>query len=227
MRTVSLITALVFVIMIATAGCEAGSRPPAGDLRERLARALDPVAAGTATLVRDEQRTSLTELPTAWLRGWLMIDVLHRGANHPRRFHVALSDDDRAVLLNRNPEGFNEVVRGSAEPDAGQAADVARTFLDTTRDFRKWAYRVESTGDIDWLPEPDPEQTAARDRLIKRFAGQLRAPEPRSTGAGWAMVLWVVEGTELVRHEVTVGRDAAVTSIGAVVASDLPVPDSA
>ncbi|MFC7624060.1 hypothetical protein [Microlunatus sp. GCM10028923] len=226
MRTVSLITAAVVMMIFATVGCESGTNPPPGDLRERLARALDPVDAERATLVRDEQRTSLTELPTAWLRGWLMIDVLHRGAQHPLRFNVALSDEDRAVVLNRNPEGFNEVVRDSAQPDAGRAADVARTFLDTTRDFRKWAYRVESTGDITWLPKPDARQAAARDELIKRFADQIQPPEPRPVDAGWAMVLWVVDGTELARHEVTVAEDGTVTSIAAVVASALPVPDS-
>jgi hypothetical protein len=196
-------------------------------MRSRLARALEPTSPDTAAMVRDEQRTKLTEVPAEWLTGWVMIDVLHYAANHPRRLYVALSDDDTATVLTGKPEGFNAVVAGGAEPTAGQAGEIARTFLDVTRDFTKWSYRVDSTDDIEWLPKLDADQAKSRDQLIKEFATKISAPRPVADDDGWAITLWTVTGTNLVQHDLVVRADRTVQATAVVVAEGMPVPDSA
>lgn len=236
-RKAPFLTAIVAVVAMVLGGCTPGSTPPPtdppssppsngqeGDLRTRLARALQPVSPDTATLVEDG-RTTLTEVPAEWLDGWLLIDVLHYGANHPRRVYVALSDTDEVQLLTGRPDAFNAVVRGS-EPTADTAADVARTFLDTTRDFRKWSYRVEQVGDIKWLPKPTAAQAEARDKLIKELGSRITAPRPVADGDAWSVTLWTVTGTSLVQHDLTVRGDGTVEDTAVVAVTDLPVPDS-
>lgn len=237
MRNTLLIAAIVAVAVLAFSGCVPGVTPPPadppsgppssgqeGDMRTRLARALRPVSPDTATLVEDP-RTTLTEVPAEWLDGWTLIDVLHYGANHPRRVYVALSDTDEVQLLTGRPDAFNAVVRGTG-PSRDAAADIARAFLDTTRDFRKWSYRVERVEDVTWLPKPTAEQVRARDALIKKLRSKITAPRPVADGDAWSVTLWTVTGTSLVQHELTVRADGTVQDTAVVAESDLPVPDS-
>ncbi|GAB3761723.1 hypothetical protein [Microlunatus parietis] len=238
MRRTPLIATIVTIAALAFGGCVPGVTPPPadppssppssgqeGDMRTRLARALQPVSPDTATLVEDAARTTLTEVPAEWLDGWILIDVLHYGAHHPRRVYVALSDTDEVQLLTGRPDGFNAVVRGT-EPSQDTAADVARTFLDTTRDFRKWSYRVERVEDVTWLPKPTAEQSRARDALIKKLRSKITAPRPVADGDAWSVTLWTVTGTSLVQHELTVRADGTVEDTAVVAEPDLPVPDS-
>ncbi len=227
MRRFSIIVMLITLAVLTSSGCGAGGTPPEGsDLRSRLARALEPTDPEAATMVRDESRTTLTELPAEWLAGWTLIDVLHRAANHPRRMYAALSDRDTVTILTRNPQGFNSVVQGTAGPTTDQAAEIARTYVDVTRDFSTWSYRVERIEDIEWLPEPDADQVRTRDQVIKEFAAKITPPRPAAAGDGWSVVLWTVTGTDLVRHTLVVNADGTVDATAIVVEEGIPVPAS-
>ena len=66
--------------------------PPPGDLRGRLAAALQGTSPANARLVENAQ-TSLTPVAADWLSGWQILDVQNQTPPHPQRFFVALSDD--------------------------------------------------------------------------------------------------------------------------------------
>ena len=56
------------------------------------------------------------------------------------------------------------------------ATDIGPVFLDSTRDFRTYAYRIDSVDDIEWLPEPTAAQQATRDQVMKTY--QTRSATP-------------------------------------------------
>ncbi|MFC9897218.1 hypothetical protein ACFVMC_26315 [Nocardia sp. NPDC127579] len=186
-------------------------------MRNRLIQALRPVAPGIATMVADD-RTGLTVLPAAWLSGWTLIDAQQPGARHARRVHLALSERAEVQVLTGRPEAFDAVVRGS-EPSADTAIAIGRAFLDTTRTFEKWSYRVERPEEIVGLPEHT-------DPILADLRIEITPPLPVAGPAGWSLRLWTVTGTSLIRHDLCVRRDRTVEDRATVAAPDLAVPDS-
>jgi len=203
------------------------ARDPDAALRTRLAEALradGPLGAGLVA----RTSTALDVVNTGWLPGWQVVDVSVRSLPHPRRFYVGLSEDGRAEPLSGEPQRFGAMVADAhvRVGAGGTAVAVGATFLDVTRAFQRYSERVEDLSRVGWRPDLDPAERKARDRVLETYGPQVRAPRATPAGEGWTSTFWMVDGTTLVRHDLTVAADGVVTDAPEVVARDLPVPES-
>jgi hypothetical protein len=204
---------------------------PQGDpdavLRARLVEALRADDHLSARMVA-QPTTRLDVVATDWLRGWRVVDVQVRSMPHPRRFFVGVSDDGRARYLSGHPQSFDAMVTDArTRVDAGPTATaVGQTFLDSTRTFARYSERVDDLARVEWLADLSPAQERARDRLVQTYGPQVRPPHAEPDGNGWTLTAWMVDGSTLVRHDLTVAVSGTVTDVAEVVARDLPVPES-
>ena len=210
----------------ATAGPSVTSSP--SDLRARLVAGLQSTSPANARLVENAQ-TTLTPVTADWLSGWQILDVQNQTPPRPKRAFVALSDAGRAEVLSGRPDAFSAVLTeaGVQIDSAERAADVAGTFLDTTRDFKVFAYRVDGVDDITWMPRPSADEQARRDGLVQEYRGKVEPPQVAESGDGWQVIVWMVQGRDLVTHDLGLASGAAVTDQAETVESDIPVPYSA
>ena len=210
-----------------TAGPSVSSSPGTGSLRERLAAALRATSPARATLVENPQ-TSLTPVAADWLPGWQILDVLNETPPHPRRFYVALSTDGRADVLTGKPEAFSTVlVDAGVQVDSPEVAvGVGSVFLDTTRDFHAYAYRIDSVADIEWIPKPSAAEQAARDQLMKTYRSMIKPPQAAESDDGWQVTVWMVQGRDLVTHTLGIASGTAVSDKAETAEKGIPVPYS-
>lgn len=203
------------------------SSPDAQDLRGRLAAGLQQDSPASSRLVADQQ-TTLTPVAAAWLPGWQIVDVESITPPHPKRFYAALSDDGQAQVLSGQPDRFSALLTaaGVSVSSADDAGEIAVVFLDSTRDFVTLSYRVEKADDIGWRPSMTVEQQQVRDQVLADYGDQITPPKASKSGSGWTVTAWTITGTDLVRHQVSVAGDGAVSDATEIVASDLPVPAS-
>jgi hypothetical protein len=115
---------------------------------------------------------------------------------------------------------------GVCVDSARVATGVATTFLDTTRTFASYSYRIASVGDIKWRPNLDPAQQGAKTKVEQTYGDEVTAPRVRHAGDDWSVQLWMVDGTQLVRHELTVAANGTTSDSPVTVVRDLPVPAS-
>lgn len=104
---------------------------------------------------------------------------------------------------------------------------VGEVFLDSTRDFRACAYRIDSVADIKWVPKPTAGEQAARDRLMKTYRSKVKPPQATESSDGWQVTIWMVQGRDLVTHQLGIASGTAVSDKAATAEKDLPVPASA
>jgi hypothetical protein len=203
------------------------SKPPPGDLRAQLAAALRATSPANASLV-ENQRTSLTRVPADWLPGWQIIDAENSSPPHPRRFYAALSSDGRAEVLSGKPDAFSSMLvsAGARADSAEMASSIGTVFLDSTRDFQVFSYRVDRVEDIRWRPRLTAADETVRDEVLQTYRSQVKPAQAVQVGEGWQVTVWMVQGKDLARHKVTIASDAAVTDAAETVVSDLPVPTS-
>jgi hypothetical protein len=163
-----------------------------------------------------------------WLPGWQILDVLSRTPPHPQRFYVALSTDGRAEVLTGKPEAFSAVLvdAGVRVDSAEVAIGVGSVFLDSTRSFQSYAYRIDSVAAIGWIPKPTAAERAARDRLVQTYRSMIKPPRAAESGDGWQVTVWMVQDRHLVRHELGIAS-GTVSDHAETVETDLPVPYSA
>lgn len=231
LRAVLAFGLLVATITLAACGGDRTnpSDPPghSGDLRARLATALRPGSPATADLVEDRQ-TTLTPVEADWLSGWQIVDVINSTGPHPRRFYAALSDGGPVEVLTGRQDAFSTVLVGAGAQigSADVAASVAAVFLDSTRDFQVWAYRIERVEDIQWRPKLTPEETGARDALLATYRDQVKPPQSEGSPEGWVVTVWMVDGLDLVRHTLGIASGIAITDQVEMAAKDIPVPYS-
>ncbi len=239
----ALLAAAALVVTAALTGCgpsgpEPGETPSTTtgpsvtssptDVRGRLASALQGTSPAYARLVENPQ-TKLTPVTADWLPGWEILDVVNKTPPHPQRFFVALSDQGRAEVLTGKPDAFSAVLTeaGVQIDSSERAAEVAATFLDVTRDFKVFAYRVDSVDDITWLPRPNADEQTRRDALLKDYDSLVKPPQVDESGDGWQVTVWMVQGRDLVTHDVGLASGTAVTDSAETVEKDIPVPYSA
>lgn len=211
----------------APAGTPTTDGPEEGDVTTRLADAVRPQDAALADLVT-AAGTTVTALDTPWLTGWQVLDVLARGGSHGSRAHVALSDDDEAVLLAGEPAAFVDLLAQAdvRVDDAATATGVVDTYLDATRSFRQWSQRVVSFDDVRLRPRLDADAQAAVDAARAALDGQVAPTAATPTADGFTVVAWVQDGGTIARHTVTLTADGALTDVVEDVVTDLPVPIS-
>ena len=231
--------ATVVVVLAALLGaCDAAPAPTpsstgtpvAGkesDVRTRLADALATDRPDLARLLADESVT-LTPVPTPWLPGRQILDVLADTGSHPVRFYVALSDEGDAVVLTRDADAFVGLLADAdvRVPDEQTAVDVVDTYLDATRSFQVWSQRVGSLDEIELLLTLDADQQAAWDAVVADLGADVAPTRAANRGDGFDVVAWVADGDTLVRHDVRVTEDGGLSDRTTVLATGLPVPVS-
>ena len=198
------------------------------DVRGRLVAGLQDTSPANAKLV-ESPKTSLDPVEAAWLPGWQILDVQNQTPPRPKRFFVALSDAGRVEVLSGKPDAFSAVLTdaGVKIDSAKTAAAVGATFLDVTRDFRVFAYRIDGVDDISWLPRPTADQQAVRDQLVKDYRSKVKPPQVEESGDGWRVTIWMVQGRDLVTHELDLASGTPVVDSAETVEKDIPVPFSA
>jgi hypothetical protein len=195
-------------------------------MRAQLAAGLRSVSPGSARLV-ENAATKLRVVPAAWLPGWQVIDVTNNTLAHPQRFYVALAEGGEVQYLSGEPESFTTVVT-AAQPkiaSAQTAQAVSDLYLDSTRSFVTYSYRIASLDDVSWLPHPTAAETAARGRVEETYGARVTSAAPERSGSGWTLTQWMVSGRDLVRHRVTVASNGTISDVADTVTS-LPVPTS-
>jgi hypothetical protein len=197
-------------------------------LRAKLASALLVTSPVKARLVENPQ-TTLTPVTADWLPGWQIVDAVNKTPPHPQRFFVALSTDGRAEVLTGKPEAFSTVLHdaGVQVDSAKVASSVGEVFLDSTRDFRAYAYRIDSVSDIEWLAKPTAAEQGARDQLVKTYTSKVKPAQATDSSDGWQVTIWMVQGRDLVTHELGIASGTAVSDKPTTMEKDLPVPASA
>jgi hypothetical protein len=195
------------------------------DMRAKISAGLSAISPASADLVADET-TRLDPVPAQWLRGWRVYDVQGLAPSHPQRFYVALSGGGSVLLLSGRPESFARMARdaGVVVDTADVALGVAELYLDSTRTFAAYSYRIKSVADIDWLPKPTAEEKRQREEITAEYAGRVGPPAAKPAAAGWTVTSWMVDDRSLVRHRLTVGADGAVQDQRQVVIREMPVP---
>jgi hypothetical protein len=211
-------------------GPEGSSTPPittGASLRVRLTSALRTTSPTSAELV-DDPETTLTPVAANWLPGWQILDVLNKTPPHPRRFYVALSTDGRAQILTGNPQAFSTVlVDAGVQVDSAEVAvGVGSVFLDTTRDFQAYAYRIDSVADIAWIPKPTAAEQAVRDEVMKTYRSKIKPPHAQDSGDGWQVTVWMVQDRDLVTHRLDMASGMAVSDQVETAETNIPVPYS-
>ena len=201
--------------------------PQEGDVSTRLAdavRADDPALADRVTA----DGTTVTPLDTPWLTGWQVFDVLARGGSHGSRAYVALSDEDRAVVLAGEPGAFVELLAQAdvRVEDAATATAVVDTYLDATRSFQQWSQRVASFDEVQLRPKLDADAQAVVDTARATLEGQIAPTTATATADGFDVVAWVQDGGTISRHTVRLTADGALEDSAEDVVTDLPVPIS-
>lgn len=200
---------------------------PKDAMRTKLAEALraeDPISAG---VVADET-TELTVVSTRWLPGWQVVDVTSVKPPHPQRFFVGLSAAGKAQYLSGDPKAFNQMLQDARIRVGSETTAVAvgQVFLDSNRTFQHYAYRVDAVGKIEWRPDLDADEQSARSKVEQTYGSQIKAPRATPDGDGWKLTFWMVDSTDLVRHDLAVTATGAVTDQRVVVVRDIPVPYS-
>lgn len=209
----------------ATAGPSVTSSP--GSLRDRLVAALQTTSPTNAKLVENPQ-SKLTPVEADWLPGWQIIDVVSSAPPHPRRFYAALSSDGRAEVLTGKPEAFSAMlVSAGVQVDSAEvASSIGSVYLDSTRDFQYFSYRVDRIEDIQWRPRLTAAEKSERDEVLQTYRSRVKPATAVETDGGWQVTVWMVQRRNLVKHEVGIAADAAVTDHAETAVADLPVPDS-
>jgi len=183
-------------------------------------------AAGSPQVGLVEQGV-LTVVPADWLPGWQIIDVVC-ATPHPRRFYLGLADDGTVVSLSGQPENFNRMV-AAADPDIGSASAataVAAVFLDSNRSFQKYSYRIDGIDDIDFRTKLTADEVRVRRQVEQTYGRSIVPPQPRRSGAGWRLSVWMVYDNQLIRHDLEVAADGVVVDRSERVFEGMPTPET-
>jgi len=196
-------------------------------MRARLIDALRDTSPSQVRLL-ERRETTITPVSTPWLDGWQVVDVLARIVPHPVRFVVAISADDEVVHLTGEPAEFSSVTQ-QAKLDVSSAkvaVEVAEVYLDSTQDFAKASYRIDSVDDIQWLKTTTAAQAKKQAELERELPKVVEPAKAKASGDGWVVTAWMVYDRQLDKHTVTIGPDGAVSDEVEHAYEGLPVPES-
>ncbi|MBA4086066.1 MAG: hypothetical protein C0493_14265 [Kytococcus sp.] len=195
------------------------------DMQEEIATTLEATSPTIARAVRADT-TSISPIEAAALGDWQVVDVLPSGGGHPQRWFMGIKDSGReVVVLSGFPERWEQVIEGARVTSADEAEELAAVHADATRDMTKGYARLSSVDDIRFVPTPSEEETARIEAVRRDHADDISAATVTGDGP-WIVELWTVTDGDLVRHDVTVGTDGAITDATEVVEADLPVPET-
>lgn len=205
-------------------GATPGSRPDEA-LRGAIRAGLAQSGRNTEADIVVRGGSRLTRVQAPFLKRWQIIRVDYRQTSRPVLFHVAVGEG-QARLLTGAPAAFGEVTAadGVRVTDPAVAAQLARTFVETTRPAGRLTYVVGAVTDIRFRPGLTGAAAARRDQIVKEYGSVLAAPAAKASGEGFAAIVYVVQGRALQRRDITVGAGGSVRERTRVLAPDLPVP---
>ncbi|QBF47360.1 hypothetical protein [Janibacter limosus] len=194
------------------------------DMKDQMATTLEGTSPTIADALRSDT-TTITPVATAALSDWQVVDVLPRGGAHPQRWFMGVKDEGReVVVLSGFPQRWAQVADGARVTSADQAEELAGVYADATRDMSRGYARIESVDDMRFVPSPSQAESDRIDAL-RRERTEIAAANASGDGP-WTVRLWTVTDGDLVRHDVEVATDGAITDTTQVVEADLPVPQT-
>jgi hypothetical protein len=194
------------------------------DMKDQMATTLEDTSPTIADALRADT-TQVMPVGAAALADWQVVDVLPRGGGHPQRWFMAVKDEGReVVVLSGFPQRWAQIIEGASVTSAAQAEELAGVYADATRDMRTGYSRIDSVDGIRFLPSPSEEE-ATRIETLRREHDEVAAASASGDGP-WTVRLWTVTDGDLVRHDVEVATDGAITDTIEVVEEDLPVPQT-
>jgi hypothetical protein len=201
------------------------SRPDEG-MRTTIKTALTQAGRTTEADIVTRGGTRLTPVQAPFLKTWKIIQVDYRQGAHPVMFHVAVGGS-QAQLLTGTPEAFGRVTAadGTQVTDAASAAQVGRTFLETTRPPGKLTYVVGNVNEIKFRPGISGSAAQRRDEIVAKYGTVVRpltAGAPK--GAVFTVTAFVVQDRELQERSLLVNRQGSVTEQSRTLVPDLPTP---
>jgi hypothetical protein len=226
------------VAALALTGC-AGASGDSGDdaantpksrpdeaMRNTIKTALTQAGRTTEADIVTRGGARLTPVRAPFLGSWKIIQVDYRQGPHPVMFHVAVGGS-QAQLLTGTPEAFGRVTAaaGTQVTDAASAAQVGRTFLETTRPAGKLTYVIDSVNEIKFRPGISGSAAQRRDEILAKYRTVVRplsAAPPK--GGAFTMTAFVVQDRELQERSLVVNRQGSVTERSRTLVPDLPIP---
>lgn len=193
-------------------------------MKDQMATTLESTSPTIADALRADT-TQVTPVDAAALTDWQVVDVLSRGGAHPQRWFMAVkAEGSEVVVLSGFPQRWAQIIEGASVGSAAEAEELARVYADATRDMTKGYARIDSVDDIRFVPSPSEEETT-RIEDLRRDHDEVAAASASGSGP-WSVRLWTVTDGDLVRHDVEVATDGAITDTTEVVEADLPVPQT-
>ena len=107
----------------------------------------------------------------------------------------------------------------------GDTSSPCRCSQDPS-DFQVWAFRIDQVEDIERRLELTPAEASARNALVRTYRDEMKPPQAEGSSEGWVVMVWMVQGVDLVRHALGIASGVAVTDQLETVAKDIPVPYS-
>lgn len=193
-------------------------------VRESIARALDREASPWGATARGPETTITRVASPTWVPGaiWRVERFM---PTRPLFFYVAVGAHGSALLTGK-PEAFNAWIHGEGAtvPSANAAVDLARLFVETTRNTGMRMEIIESTDALPFRPGLAGAAAEDSDRTRRMLAKSIRPVRAVShTRSKWEVVANAVEGMNLVRLRLSVSRAGDIEMREELLRADLPL----
>jgi hypothetical protein len=192
--------------------------------RTSLTQLLGPLSTEAARMVADA-KTTVSRVPTPFLRHGLIFRVDHKLPQRPVVFTVGYArQNNLVVLLANNPKGFQDLVaKAGALVDSHELRlAYALAALETTRRFDQTFAVLHDFSDLRPMANPDPAQQARLQQLRARYQSQITLPPPGGE-APWTMPVFVLQRNDLCLFTVTIAIDGSSSVTRNVLEADTPL----
>ena len=193
-------------------------------IQQQLGAALAPVSEHYAHLAADPS-TEVEVYRTEFLHRFRIYRVEHLDPNHPVLFFVGFAPGESAYLLTGAPESFVRMARADSvvidSPDL--AVEYAAAYLEVTRSMSELCYLVRSADQVEFRPNLDADEAAARTAFLRTYRSVITPPTAAATDHGYTVTAYTVRDQTLERHSLTVRRDGEIDDRVTVLEADLPL----
>lgn len=221
--------AMVALVLCACGVDDPPSSPATGsgaDGGRDVQRLRDALSAQDPDLVEilDDEATTVKRLDSPFPR-WRVLTVDSTTGDHPLQwtFMVSRSGTPRAINLAVDAKRWSQLLEGLRVETSGEAAVLAKAYVDLTHDAAEGVHRVQRPDDIRWLTSTGKAaaQRVAADRAT--VTPLVHGPQATATGQGWRVTLTAMHQAALTEHVLEVTRGGDVTESTRTVADDLAV----
>lgn len=191
--------------------------------KEPLAARVEAFDKELAAIIRAPE-TEVMQVPAPFFGKGDIYRITRRLTHHPLVLTVGVAGD-AVVRLADNPDGYRALARKAQlrlENDALRLAYLT-IFLETTRSFAHRFDIVRDTSEIQPRPGLDDATASRFSQAMDRY-GRVLQP-PTLTGSGpWQAAVYALRKQSLVRLDLTLTDDGAITGKETVLEPDLPIP---